>query len=177
MSTPRDIRLSPEDLALKLAFHEAVLAAGGQKFVERETGKAQSRISDYGSPNTADFAPVDVIRKVEALGAGAPGHPHVTRALARASGAVLSGALPIAAGLEDLGDHLAAVTRETADLTAALAEEDLAGDCRRLSTAARQRILHEGADLVAQVEQLLRAVGGQGDVVDFERPGRRSDSS
>lgn len=173
MSSPRDIRLSPDDLALKLAFREAVAAAGGQEKVEGVTGKTQSRISDYGSPNTADFAPIDVVRKVEALGFGAPGHPHVSRALARAGGAALSTALPFGRGLHDLGDHLAAVARETADLTQALAGEDLAADCASLSPAARQRIGHEAAEAMAQLEQLQRALAG-GDELAARR---RSDSS
>lgn len=84
MTTDRSVTLSPEELALKLATREAVTAAGGQEFVGREVERAQSRISDYGSDHTADFMPVDIVRKVEALGAGKPGHPHITRALARA---------------------------------------------------------------------------------------------
>jgi hypothetical protein len=164
MTTPRDIRLAPADLALKLAFREAVAAAGGQELVARESGKTQSRISDYGSPNTADFAPLDVVRRVEALGFGAPGHPHVTRALARASGAALSPALPPASGLADLGDHLAAIARETADLAGALAGEDLSAACTSLSLGARLRIGREAAEAIDQLEQLQRALAEENGV-------------
>ncbi len=177
MSTDRDIRLSPQELALKLASRQAVEAAGGQSFVARETGRAQSRISDYCSENTAEFMPLQLVEKIEALGAGASGHPHITRALARARNRPLvgePGSMPM--GIDDLGDWLAIVTRENADLVQALAHQDLARGCEELSARGRERIHREAGELIEVLEQLRRALAGAesgGGVVAM----RRADSS
>jgi hypothetical protein len=161
MSTDRSVALSPEELALKLATREAVTAAGGQEFVAREAGRRQSRISDYGSDNTAEFMPLNIVRIVEALGKGRPGHPHITRALARSGGVALAGEIAgQVGGAEDLGDWLALVARENADLAAVLAGEDLAKGVAALSPAARTRISREARDLIAQAEALVRAIEG-----------------
>ena len=162
MSTQRDIRLSPQQLAFKLACRQAVQAAGGQVFVAGEVGRAQSRISDWVSENTAEFMPLDIVAQVEALGAGSPGHPHVTRALARAAGERVRGGAALTPGLDDLGDHLAALAREHADLLQVLACEDLERCCSDLSTSARATIAREAGELAAQLEQLRAALGEGG---------------
>lgn len=166
MSTSRDIRLSPQDLAIKLATAEAVTAAGGPSFVSREIGRAQSVVSDWISPNTASFMPADMVRRVEALGAGSPGHPHVTRALARASGADIR--LPAASlleaarahGMDDLGDWMGAISRDFGDLVGELAGENLAEACAALSSNARADIGREAGDLIDRLHQLRRAIDG-----------------
>lgn len=178
MTTPRDLSLSPEQLALKLAFREAVHAAGGQPFVAGEVGRAQSRISDWCSPNTPDFAPIEVVRTVEALGAGKPGHPHVTRALARAQGAgVVAGAGALPHGMSDLGDWMAALSKEFGDLIGELAGEDLAGACAELSPRARADIGREAGDMIDRLRQLRSAIDGcEGAAVRHIGP-RRADTS
>lgn len=122
MGTDRTRRLTPAELALKLATADAVKAAGGQEFIAGETGRVQSRISDYCSPNTTDFMPLDVAARVEALSVGQPGAPHITRALARAGGAglIVTGTSEAGAG-EDLTLLLADVAGESSDLIRALA--------------------------------------------------------
>ena len=152
MSARRDARLSPADLALKLAFRDAVRAAGGQEFVAGEIGRTQSRVSDWCNANVDEFPPIDIVRRVEALGAGAPGHPHVSGALARAAGGVL------ARDPEDLGaplcaaGHLAAVAGESSDVIRRLADQV----ARRatLGPNARAVLLREIDDLLEAVMQL-----------------------
>ena len=125
MTTPRDIQLSPQQLAIKMATRAALIAAGGQEFVAGEIGCAQSRLSDYASPNTADFIPADKIVTVEALSAGKPGHPHITAALARAQGGAFVPLASSAAGAEQaaaMAVHLPSVAGESADLIRALAQ-------------------------------------------------------
>lgn len=122
MTTARDIQLSPSQLALKLATREAFKAAGGQDFVASELGCAQSRLSDYGSPNTLDFISIDKVLVVEALGAGKPGHPHITRALARASGGEFLGRAAIDGEVEALDVHLPRFASEAGDLIRSLAQ-------------------------------------------------------
>ncbi len=179
MSTPRDIRLTPRQLALKLATRLAVEAAGGQGFVAGELGRAQSRVSDWCSDNTADFVPLDLVAPLEALAAGAPGHPAITRALARQQGLPL-GNLPVEPerGREDLGDWLAVVAAEHADLVGVLAAEDLSAGIAPLSARARERIVREGQQLMVELQRLLTALDGGstslGGAVSRLDPARRS---
>jgi hypothetical protein len=156
MSTDRSVRLSPQELALKLATREAIEAAGGQTFLARETGRSQGRFSDYCSDNTAEFMPLQLVRHVEALGAGKPGHPHVTRALARAADLPIGGRGAAQAGVDDLGDWMALVARENADLAAAMAGQDLARCCESLSPHARERLSRETGQLIAVLEGFRR---------------------
>lgn len=193
MSTPRDITLSPSQLALKLATREAFKAAGGQDFVASELGCAQSRLSDYGSANTGDFISIDKVLVVEALGAGKPGHPHITRALARASGGEFLDRASDDGVAESIDVHLPRIAGESGDLLRTLATACAMKDC--YSQARR-------AALTNDIEQLLDAVlalygdlhgAGPGEAVSrqIEMPlapaavipirainaGRRSDSS
>lgn len=165
MSTARNARLTPRQLALKHACAEAVHAAGGQVFVGGEVDRTQSRISDYCSPATTEFMPLDIVAKIEALGAGSPGHPHVTRALARAAGVSLSASHPAPSAMEDLGDWMAAIAREHADLFGVLAGQDLRAACDTLSPNARASIGREADQLIDQLQQLRRAVDGHGDSI------------
>lgn len=164
MSTDRTQRLSPNELALKLACREAVKAAGGQEFVAGETGRAQSRISDYCSQNTREFMPVDVLRKVEALSAGAPGHPHVTRALARAQGGAFvplpDGGGQVCFAAPKLGQLLAQVAGESSDVIALLASSQLEATIDQLPDDLRQAIADECVELVEMVAAMERHLRG-----------------
>ena len=165
MPTDRTQRLSPAELALKLACREAVKAAGGQDFVARETGRTQSRISDYCSPNAREFMPADLVRKVEALSAGAPGHPHVTRALARAQGGAFV-ALPnnsapaVSFDTPQLGQWLALVAGESSDVIGLLAASQMGATIDELSPAQRTAIAGECFELVEQVAAIERRLRG-----------------
>ncbi len=157
MSTPRDIRLTPAQLALKLATREAVQAAGGQELVAGVLGCAQSRVSDYCSPNTADFIPLDKVAKLEALTIGAAGHPHISRAL----GFVLAGSAPAEAP-EALDVHLPRIAGETGDLM------------RKLAEAVAMKGQHSPAQRAAVMSELTQlldaALALYGDLIDA-RPG------
>ena len=169
MSTDRTQRLSPAELALKLACRDMVKAAGGQEFVAGETARTQSRISDYLSPNTRDFMPTDLVRKVEALSAGAPGHPHVTRALARAQGGAfvaLPGAGPsdgpvaVSFDAPQLGQLLAQVAGESSDVIALLASSQLEATIDELPAVLREAIAAECFELVEKVAAIERRLRG-----------------
>jgi hypothetical protein len=122
MSTDRSVTLNPQQLAIKAATRAAVLAAGGEKFVGAEIGRSQSRVSDYCSPNTADFIPADKITEVEALGAGSPGSPHITRALCRAQGGAFTPFVDAAADeTQSVAVHLPSIAGQSADLIRILA--------------------------------------------------------
>jgi hypothetical protein len=161
MTTDRTRRLSPSELALKLACRDAVRAAGGQVFVAEQTGRCQSRISDWCSPNTSEFMPLDVIAKVEALSAGAPGHPHVTRTLARASeGSFVPCPAAVALDLPNLGRMLAEVAGESSDVIGLLAAGQLGAAIEALAMPDRIAIADECEDLVEKVAAVERRLRG-----------------
>jgi hypothetical protein len=148
------------ELALKLATRDAVKAAGGQEFVGAETGRAQSRISDYCSPNAREFMPLDVAAKVEALSHGTPGHPHITRALARAAGAdfVTSSCEAASAGCDDLTLLLADVAGESGDLIRALALGS--GSPARAALRIRDMSPDQRAGVARELDQLVDVLAG-----------------
>lgn len=116
MSTERTVSHPPALQAGKAATKALIKAAGGQEEAERFTGRSQSRLSSYGLPNTDAFITIDNVRALEAVTHGLPGHPHVTRWLAREAGGVFV-TLPTAA-LADTDWHveMAAVSKEVGDV-------------------------------------------------------------
>lgn len=85
----RNLTLPPQQQALKTACRQLIRAFGGQEAAGEELGCSQSRLSDWGNPNTADFMPVGAVLRLEAATHGTAGHPHVSSWLARAAGFVL----------------------------------------------------------------------------------------
>jgi hypothetical protein len=109
VSDQRTITLAPHLQSAKVAFGDLVDAFGGQVAVAAETGRSQSRISDYAHRNRADFPPLDVIDALEARTVGVAGHPHVTAWLAKRRGYELvklpdpsAPAMPLTALLSEL---------------------------------------------------------------------------
>lgn len=150
MSGPRDARLPPHLVALKLATRRAVEAAGGQELVAREAGRSQSRISDYCSVNTHDFIPIDLAVLVDALG----GQSILADAIARQAEAPARAA-------DDMATHLARVAKESAELIHAMAARvtglrsaRAAGLAAMPQTALRD-IMAEADDLASAITALI----------------------
>ena len=160
VSTDRTVRLTPAQLALKLATAEAVLAAGGQVFVGGECGRSQGRISDYCSTSTAEFAPLDVAVRIDLLGTGAPGHPHIAQAMARAQGSEIAMSPRPQRTDADLGDWLARIACEFADLTSELAQHDLATGCADMAPTRLHRIVREATQLERAVAEFRASLAG-----------------
>jgi hypothetical protein len=168
MTTERGARLTHRELAIKLACRDAVKAAGGQDFVATEVGRCQSVVSDWCSPNTRSFMPADVIARVEALGHGQPGSPHVTRALARAQGLLVADAEPEEAAGATLAGWLATVAHESSDLIRALAAGAVMPGLARqgftkLSALERRTIASELDQLIDVLAGLNGIIGEGGD--------------
>lgn len=159
MSTDHTARLTPQELALKLACGDAVRAAGGQEFVGGEVGRRQSRISDYCSPNTAEFMPLNIALRIDQLGDGSPGHPHITRALNRALGQ-LAYDEAAEAGSEDwhLSQWLAEIAGESSDLLRLLAGGSLTPE--RAADSVKRMRPEERARLGREVDELIEALVG-----------------
>lgn len=116
--------LTASKQALKAATRQLVQAAGGQEAAATYTRfvrhQAFSDFGNAGPDHAAKFAPIDAVADLEAVTHGTPGHPVVTRALARAAGFALV-PLPAARTAElDFAAHLQAIIRETADVTLGL---------------------------------------------------------
>lgn len=159
MSTDRTRRLTPSQLALKLATRDAVRAAGGQEHVARQVGRAQSRISDYCSENVAEFMPLDLVEVVEALGAGAPGAPHITHALARSrSGSFLGAPAGVTLAAPTLGAWLGEVASESSDVIALLATGNLAAAIAALTPRQRAKIAEEAGQAAAAMLSLASSM-------------------
>lgn len=155
MTTDRRARLSPEQLVLKRATREAVRDAGGQEFLSVQLGKAQSRFSDYGSPNTQDFMPLQDVFAVEHLGHGKPGHPHITHALATLHGFVL---VPRPEGLDDQGSlarSVILIQRELGDLAECVPDSLDDSDLMAADIEAAQRELLQVEEATAALRVRL----------------------
>lgn len=158
MSTSRDIIHPPHLQAGKWASKALMRAAGGQEACEEYSGKSQGRLSSYGGPNTDAFMPIDVVASLEAVTHGHPGHPHVTRWLAREAGYGLAPLpRPDLAGTK-WGRLIARLGKEAGELIEGICT-DLDDDNDVAPDEARRRIA-DAADLVrvaVEIEAALKA--------------------
>jgi hypothetical protein len=155
MSGARDLMLPPELQAGKAATAALIRAFGGQEAAAAETGKRQSRFSDYGSPHTADFISIADVRTLEVATHGHPGHPHVTRWLARQTGHVLVRLPEAAACAGDLQCELGAVSKETGDVLVALGEGLRDGKLTAAECAAVREEIAQAQERLALLDALL----------------------
>jgi hypothetical protein len=164
MNGDRTLTLPPRLQSGKLAFGALVDAFGGQVAAAAETGKSQPRICAYAHPNTADFAPLDVIDALEARTVGTAGHPHVTAWLARQRGFELV-RLPDPSAPPMCWTDLASEAAKASGQLVAGILADLS-DCE-LSAGAAWRRLKDAAELVRVAVELeaalkTRAAEGRG---------------
>lgn len=159
MSADRSIVHPPHLQGAKVAFDELVRAYGGQVAASAETGKSQPRISAYGLLNTADFPPLDVIDTLEARTVGLPGHPHVTRWLARRRGMMLV-PLPELQPSGAWGQSLKQLGKEFGDVTGRICEAIGNPESPGAVTASeiRKHNLIEELDELAEQVALMRAL-------------------
>lgn len=153
MSEPRDLILSPREQDLKVATDKAVEAAGGQgkDRVPTYVSRVQSIVSDWCSPNTKRFIPIDAVVEVEARSHGQPGHPHITRVLCQRAGGVFVPLPKAAASKGTTLQQLAEVTHEHGELVMAVCRS-IAGD--GLTPPAVAKAIKEIDDLVADAMAL-----------------------
>lgn len=157
------VSLPPEQQVLKGATRALVRAFGGQEAAAVHLGRAQSRLSDWSSVNQPAFAPIDVVMALEGVTAGTPGWPHVTRAMAAATGHVLV-RLPEAMPAEaDVFGWVANLAKEAGEVQAELGRA--LADNRKVDAAEVPAIRAQIADLQA----LLAAM--EAGLTDIERAG------
>jgi len=83
-----DGKLSPDEQRLAAATKRAVQACGGLKVCEGEVGLSDSMISRFCSPNLRDSISVRDAVRIDAIGHGTAGHPHILNAMASIVGGV-----------------------------------------------------------------------------------------
>lgn len=149
--------LTPDRQALKRATRALVRAVGGQEAAVGFTRlKRHQAFSDFAScaPDHAErFMPADIIADLEGVTAGTPGHPAVTRELARQAGFALVPLPRARGGGRPMADHLAEVIRESAEVTMTLAL-----DLRAPAGVLRERLRREVAEAVQALIDLDAAL-------------------
>lgn len=148
--------LTTDQLYLKKETRAAVEDVQGQEKVAKMLGRSQSRISHYCSSNRDEFMPIDLVAELEQLTVGKPGHPRITRALARQAGFLLVPEGGEKGEARSLGEHLADVVGEASDVMGAMKSAvtggGLARDARKQALAEARQLQDAAAELVAALE-------------------------
>jgi hypothetical protein len=160
--------LSADKQALKVATGRLVRAAGGQEaavgFTRLTRHQALSDAASVTAEHAARFAPIDVIADLEAVTVGTPGHPVVTRQLARQAGYALvrlptRQRIPAPADRE-LADHLCTIMREAGEVTLILGGHLRCGEIPAGRDAAQlRREIDDAIQALVELDQVLQAGG------------------
>ena len=153
------VTLSTDQLYLKKETRAAVGDVLGQEKVAKMLGRSQSRISHYCSSNRDEFMPIDLVAELEQLTVGKPGHPRITRALARQAGFLLVPEGGEKGEGRSLSEHLADVVVEAAGVMTAMTAA-ITG-CA-LDRSARREALREARELQDAAAELVAALQAQG---------------
>lgn len=144
--------LPPDLQAGKAATKALIRAFGGQEAAAAETGKSQSRFAAYGLATVADFIPINDVHALEGRTHGAPGHPHVTRWLAREAGYALVRLPTAIAGSTEFHRAIGAVSKECGEAVQLVCEA-LGDDNRVTAGEVREKKIVENID--EAVERLM----------------------
>ncbi|AMK18727.1 phage regulatory CII family protein [Sphingobium sp. MI1205] len=153
------VTLSTDQLYLKKETRAAVDDVQGMDKVAKMLGRSQSRISHYCSSNRDEFMPIDLVAELEQLTVGKPGHPRITRALARQAGFLLVPEGGEKGEGRSLSEHLADVVGEAAGVMTAM-KAAITG-CA-LDRNARREALQEARELQDAAAELVAALEAQG---------------
>lgn len=120
--TRHDVTLVPEDQDLKVGSCALVKAAGGpDQAATFGRVRSVSSIKSYGSPNTAEFMPLDMVAALEARTHGTIGHPILTRILARRAGGMFVELPDVSTeSCRTIHEHLAAQAKESSEAVGAI---------------------------------------------------------
>lgn len=154
--------LPPEKQALKAATRRLVASVGGQEAAVLFTRFVRHQaLSDFGNPaEEARFIPADTIADLESLSHGTPGHPVVTRTLARIQGFDLVPLPKARADGADFAAHLQAIIRESADVTMDLSLH-LKGTPTPADAAKLRTEVAEAIQALVELDAALAQLGGE----------------
>lgn len=146
--------LGDDHLVLKAAYRSLLKAAGGPTYAAQEITRTDpARLSRYGNPNEQMFAPIDVIRDLEAH----VGEPIVSRVMADLVGFVM---VPKRAATKsvDFDQHLACIAKELSDLVGGIAQAKADGTITPAEIEAIKTQIREGYEALANFEaDIVRA--------------------
>lgn len=164
MTTANTIHLPPELQAGKDATRSLIKRAGGQEYAEELTGRSQARFSAYGLKNTDAFIPIDLVRALEGVTHGQPGHPHVTRWLSGEAGYLLVRKPSRGGGSGDLHHELAAVSKETSDVVQRVLEalRDGSVSARAIAELKIRAEISEAQEQLATLDAVLAQIEAEG---------------
>lgn len=143
---------------------QLIIDAGGLDACAEETGISTSQLQRYYSKKERDSMPARVIEQLESVTHGMPGHPLMTRHLARRQGFVLVPMPHVIPGEGEWNRHISHLSTEAGALIAGIAE-DLADDlqvspreaARRLPNA--RRLMEIAAEFEAALAQRAGSAG------------------
>ena len=161
MATERDLVHPPALQAGKAATRALIRAVGGQEEAAPLTGRSQPRLSAYCGPNTDAFMPIDAVVALEAVTHGQPGHPQVTRWLAREAGYALLRLPRFAApGSGDLHHATSRVAKEAGEVVAATCDALADGRLTRRESREKRILLNidEAIDRLCELRALVAAI-------------------
>lgn len=158
MSARNDVTLPAQLQRLKAAYRASVAACGGGDGTAATIGKSQQRVSLYGLPNSDAFPTLDAIVLQEAVSHGTPGHPHVTRFLAREAGFELFKLPEPKAAAVRWGSLCARLTKEHSDVVGHLCGALDDGTISRADAKAGLKELDEDLEVRMQLRAALLAV-------------------
>jgi hypothetical protein len=154
--------LGDDHLILKAAYRSLLKAAGGPSYAAQEITRTDpARLSRYGNPNEQMFAPMDVIRDLEAH----VGEPIVSRVLADLAGFVL---VPKKAATRsvDYDQHLAAIAREMSDVVGEIVAAKADGSVTPAEIKRIREQVRESQEALADLDADLQRAEG---VVTLDR--------
>lgn len=163
-----DLTLSPAQQADKRAARDLIEAIGGPEAAEPHCRVSVTMLRSYGNRNTPDFMPIDVARELQSISHGRPGHPAVTRRLARCDGFALVAKPDAEHHSDDWLEHLAELADEPAAITRRI--------CKALSdtktphrltpqesrAAGLRDLVHEAMTELAGLDAALERLEGEG---------------
>lgn len=161
MKTARDLVLPVDRQELKSASRALVRAYGGQKEAADAIGRRQQWVSDAIHANTPTYLTIEHVAQFEDNTAGFPGHPLVTRELAKRQGFALV-KVPDAEGAEGALLKLQATqARAHGESTMAVCEALFDGVVEPDEATHARRVLRHLIETTLAMDATLAAMGGK----------------
>jgi hypothetical protein len=155
------ISLCPRDQANKIAFRDLIEAVGGYEVAAMHCRLGKSQLHRCASLHCPDFAPIDVVRRLEEITRDRPGWPHVTRLHAREHGMVLVALPGTCVTPAALHAALAAAIREANDVATGLIAALGDGNCTAEEAAALMPECVDAASKQMKLHALLAQIAGE----------------
>jgi hypothetical protein len=144
----RQVKLTPNDLALKRETRAIIDPLGGQEKAAGMCRVGQQTLSDCASPNVDRFLAIDALRDLEIVNRGQPQWPRLFRQLGAQIGVAVVELPDAVPGAADWHKRIAGLTKEHAEAVSPLMEA--LGDGELSAREIRERdLVRECDDVIA----------------------------